>query len=1185
MSNGNAGSMRAGISEIQIYASPTKPRPATSSLQRTAPCAATEHASHGATAPNDVGRGGVGKIGKAFGGAGGGAAGGGIVREVYKEGVNMTGGKAQEHAQMVERLRAFLDVHGSFSDKHRVTVYRQLLALPENTKAHTALMDMGAHALGTMQLQQYSVQDSRLRLRLARAVHGVSHWCEALACSGFLPSFVYPWLVLYGRDECLCVETCVMFLLNWASSWFQFWPAPPLHLMGAVDRLLFVIDPQLVRHLGRIQTSAKDYAWPVLRSCFSEVLDRKGWLRLMDHILVQPPDHLIYILVAFLHHCRRALLSVGNMEQLQVFLTHAHPVDVDTVVRVARDLSRDPRARKLAQQMGLMQVCDEPFNLQYLGSLTDTLAYPMLVSFPKAEVNNHVAQYQQIKQDEERYLRQKKLAADMEEHASRLARKDDAFRLEDALLEQARQEQREQMQVLAKERRDRARRIEERARLTRLEQIKWMSEHEDQARQSAVDKQCKVLQDLDEQLADRIQEDEEWLQSRLEAERLEELEFAATLRLQKSMQERQQDSQHVTLQAEIEARRQVLEMQKRSSEQRWAIEDNQKRAQRNLTAAEGAQQTVLQQRVQDRMTTEMQMKVEEERHRSRLLVVEAQRQARAFTEEQHALADQRNEEQKQVEEVLAGEEIRHLDAVAKCEEKVMLDRMGEAETLIRSERQQIAAMKERRRRQMRALQARQRIEGFEKQVLEQKGSWRLAAHEHDRQVHSILLDLEEERRSLLSVDEEILLREKELRMKCDSLDVQRHAHAETYGSVHSPVSHSRAHSNSPQRTSAARQFSGGGRGGGASLASTGKFANISHLQSSEEEEEEERGGQGTPLEFTPKAVRRVSPVKNSESSSATATGARGQGRGVASARSSHVSNAGEREEERPPLLVGTHPPSSPNRGRGEGVAEAVVTASVGSQRAAGGGGRGASSQLHYSVSLSEANVGMGQDRGVGRGGGGVVRGGGSPSGFGVDGARGAATRASGAAATDGAASAAHTKDATVVMGDKKPGEKGYWQMRAALAGVELASPNRIKSASTATTSALPAATQRPSASPQTRVHTHTHKRAYSPVGQRSGMEGAGGGRDSSGDLSSSVGSEVVGDKLSWVERDVARARAAVASRFAAHAHHSSTSPGKSAFGSSSGVVVDLPGGGTYDATLATHLDDTSTAASLCQDLD
>ena len=55
---------------------------------------------------------------------------------------------------------------------------------------------------------------------------------------------------------------------------------------------------------GRVELGSMHYAWPLLRTCFSQVLDRRAWLQLMDHILVQPPDYLIYVLVALLHHCR-----------------------------------------------------------------------------------------------------------------------------------------------------------------------------------------------------------------------------------------------------------------------------------------------------------------------------------------------------------------------------------------------------------------------------------------------------------------------------------------------------------------------------------------------------------------------------------------------------------------------------------------------------------------------------------------------------------------------------------------------------------------------------------------------------------------------------------------------------------------------------------------------------------------
>jgi hypothetical protein len=41
--------------------------------------------------------------------------------------------------------------------------------------------------------------------------------------------------------------------------------------LDAVERVLFLADQPLMKHLQRIGSAAKDYAWPVLRTLFSEV--------------------------------------------------------------------------------------------------------------------------------------------------------------------------------------------------------------------------------------------------------------------------------------------------------------------------------------------------------------------------------------------------------------------------------------------------------------------------------------------------------------------------------------------------------------------------------------------------------------------------------------------------------------------------------------------------------------------------------------------------------------------------------------------------------------------------------------------------------------------------------------------------------------------------------------------------
>lgn len=67
----------------------------------------------------------------------------------------------------------------------------------------------------------------------------------------------------------------------------------------------------------------------------------------------------------------------------------------------------------------------------------------------------------------------------------------------------------------------------------------------------------------------------------------------------------------------------------------------------------------------------------------------------------------------------------------------MRGRMQEGERLIRDERLRIEKLKDSRQQRLRMLEARQRMENFERQLSEQQGVWKTAAVEHERQVHQV----------------------------------------------------------------------------------------------------------------------------------------------------------------------------------------------------------------------------------------------------------------------------------------------------------------------------------------------------------------------------------------------------------------------------------------------------------------
>ena len=60
------------------------------------------------------------------------------------------------------------------------------------------------------------------------------------------------------------------------------------------------------------------YAWPLLKTMFSEVLSRDEWLRVWDHIVSNHPSFLLLLAVAYLTTARQTLLKCTAKEDFEV---------------------------------------------------------------------------------------------------------------------------------------------------------------------------------------------------------------------------------------------------------------------------------------------------------------------------------------------------------------------------------------------------------------------------------------------------------------------------------------------------------------------------------------------------------------------------------------------------------------------------------------------------------------------------------------------------------------------------------------------------------------------------------------------------------------------------------------------------------------------------------------------------
>jgi hypothetical protein len=171
-----------------------------------------------------------------------------------------------------QRVAALLAAQGRLPEKHRPLTWRCLLHLPQNTEAFAALVRKGPHPsfsdLGT----RFPLRDSRTLRKLSAVLSALAWWSPLCAELEYLPATVFPFLKVFSNDDLAVFEASVTLLARWERHYLCTYPHPPLPLLSSLERALALHDPGLVRHLNAIGVGPQVYAWPLLRSAFTEVL-------------------------------------------------------------------------------------------------------------------------------------------------------------------------------------------------------------------------------------------------------------------------------------------------------------------------------------------------------------------------------------------------------------------------------------------------------------------------------------------------------------------------------------------------------------------------------------------------------------------------------------------------------------------------------------------------------------------------------------------------------------------------------------------------------------------------------------------------------------------------------------------------------------------------------------------------
>lgn len=120
--------------------------------------------------------------------------------------------------------------------------------------------------------------------------------------------------------------------MNWCQHWFEYFPLPPINILGIIENVLYEHDLQLLQHLSYHMVTSEIYAWPLLESVFSEVLTTSEWCILWDHIISNEPSFLLMSVVAYNILNRSLLMTFTDVSDFQNFYRHQNPINVKRLV-------------------------------------------------------------------------------------------------------------------------------------------------------------------------------------------------------------------------------------------------------------------------------------------------------------------------------------------------------------------------------------------------------------------------------------------------------------------------------------------------------------------------------------------------------------------------------------------------------------------------------------------------------------------------------------------------------------------------------------------------------------------------------------------------------------------------------------------------------------------------------------
>ncbi|XP_043642335.1 TBC1 domain family member 31 [Drosophila teissieri] len=250
------------------------------------------------------------------------------------------GGVSKElrHLLNPQRLKTMLKEYGCYPEKYRYLIWTSLLDLPCNGPQFQELIKLGAPLMVRNRAKKLKIRNDQQRRVVIKIWSCLAQWCKVLAHADFLPHLIFPFVKQMPKNSLVCFELIATLVLNHFQLWFEFHPLPPSNYLAMCENILQHCDEQLCKFYQSHEILPKDFAWPLLSTAFSEVLEEQQWLSLWDNIFSEQPWFPVFLVVAYNLIHREIIVRLPDRRSVLSFFHDQNPVDLSKLLSKARKL-------------------------------------------------------------------------------------------------------------------------------------------------------------------------------------------------------------------------------------------------------------------------------------------------------------------------------------------------------------------------------------------------------------------------------------------------------------------------------------------------------------------------------------------------------------------------------------------------------------------------------------------------------------------------------------------------------------------------------------------------------------------------------------------------------------------------------------------------------------------------------